>query len=269
MTTASYKQRVAAGFDLRGDSYDTSLFHRELAKRLLELVELQPGQHVLDVATGTGLVAIPAAQLVGEKGGVIGVDISEGMLQQARKVSAELGLTNLAFEQADADTMELGSGRFDVILCCSALIYLTDIPRALESWHTALKPDGQIAFTCFADTAFLVPALLREYAADYGVSLPSPNAPCGSLERCQELVETAGFRQPKVYTESFTYHWRLNRAEDAWPERPRSPFTEGINQLDEQDLQGLKQRYTAGIERLIPEGELQEQVPTFFVLAHK
>ena len=57
--------------------------HARLADRLVRLAAPQPDERVLDIATGTGFVAILAAQLVGERGRVVGVDISAGMLDQA------------------------------------------------------------------------------------------------------------------------------------------------------------------------------------------
>ena len=82
---------------------------RGLARRLLGYAGLRPGEKVLDVATGTGLVALPAARLVLPSGFVTGIDLSDGMLSKARENAAELGLTNVTFGQADADTLERSS----------------------------------------------------------------------------------------------------------------------------------------------------------------
>ena len=71
---------VAAYFDRRSATYDTGDFHPRLAARLIEAAGIKEGQTVLDVATGTGLVAIEAARRVGSSGRVVGLDISPGML---------------------------------------------------------------------------------------------------------------------------------------------------------------------------------------------
>jgi len=87
MTLDSYKKSVAEFFDARAN-YSRSELHARMADRLLRLAALQPGERLLDIATGTGFVSIPAARLVGVQGIVVGVDISSGMLEQARQAIA-------------------------------------------------------------------------------------------------------------------------------------------------------------------------------------
>ncbi len=75
---------------------------------LVELAQLQKGQTVLDVATGTGIVAIAAANIVGTKGKVVGVDISSGMLSQARRKIEAAGIQNIKLIETDADYLNFG-----------------------------------------------------------------------------------------------------------------------------------------------------------------
>lgn len=85
-----YKQTVISFFNSR-TSYDNNyIINRTLP--ILELLQFEKGQKILDVATGTGLIAITAAQIVGNQGKVIGVDFSPIMLQQAQQKIDELGL---------------------------------------------------------------------------------------------------------------------------------------------------------------------------------
>lgn len=121
---SAYKQQVLNDFNNRRGDSD---FHRRFALRLVELAKLQPGQRVLDAATGTGLAAIPAAQVVGPTGRVLATDFAVGMLQQARQKAQTLGLSNIAFEEVDADEQALGERYFDAILCSSAIVYFGDI----------------------------------------------------------------------------------------------------------------------------------------------
>lgn len=75
-TAAEPKQTLIKNYDPWASNYDKTGFVRAAAVRLLELAALCPGEQILDVATGSGLVALPAAQAVGPRGRVFGVDIS-------------------------------------------------------------------------------------------------------------------------------------------------------------------------------------------------
>ena len=123
-----YKQQVIDFFERR-TAYDAeSDSHPRDAKRLLEYVSVRPGQTILDLATGTGLVAISAAKKVAPEGSVIGVDISPGMLVQAKSKIAGEGIDNLELIEADVESVNFTAEQFDIIFCCSALVYISDIP---------------------------------------------------------------------------------------------------------------------------------------------
>ncbi len=89
----NYHQRITSFFDGR-NSYDSEgRGHPENTRRLINFVKVQSTQAVLDLSTGTGLVAIPVAKIVGLQGSVIGVDLSSGMLAQAEaKIKAEASI---------------------------------------------------------------------------------------------------------------------------------------------------------------------------------
>ncbi|WP_293074996.1 methyltransferase domain-containing protein [Moorena sp. SIO3H5] len=77
---SEFKQEVATIYDNRSNSYDNGDFHPRLANGLIEHVDIRPRQKILDIATGTGLVAIEAAKRVGQDGRVVGVDISKFLI---------------------------------------------------------------------------------------------------------------------------------------------------------------------------------------------
>ena len=83
---ADRKKMIQNGFDTVAAGYDhpSLFFFPETAKRLIEHLKLEPHQHLLDVCTGTGVVALTAAEKLTE-GKVTGIDLSTSMLQQAKK----------------------------------------------------------------------------------------------------------------------------------------------------------------------------------------
>jgi len=110
---------------------------------LLTLASLQPGERVLDVACGTGLVALRAAVLVGTGGTVMATDISERMVQSTRERAAQQGLCQVACRRMDAEALQLSDGTFDVALCALGLMYVPEPLQALQEMYRTLKSGGR------------------------------------------------------------------------------------------------------------------------------
>jgi len=121
---------------------------------LLEMAGLRPGEIVLDVACGTGLVSRDALARVGSEGRVLGTDISEKMVEVAAASAADLGVGSGAgaglgagcaqFMRMDAEELSLENESFDVALCALGLMYMPDPRKALEEMHRVLKPGGRV-----------------------------------------------------------------------------------------------------------------------------
>ena len=259
-----YKQQVITDFNSRPNYDEGNKFHLALANRLIELAQLQQGQKVLDIATGTGLAAISAAQIVGSLGQVVGVDISKGMLEQAQRKINTIGLKNVELIEADADSLNFNDSSFDIILCSSAIVYLTDIRDTLKQWHRFLKPGGLVAFSCFAETAHTLAVIFREKAQTYGISIPNPNEPFGTPQKCQNLLIEAGFQDIKVVTEQLGSY--VSDVERAWSANARSAFGFQVKELSSERLEQLKAEYIAEVEATATDKGIWNDVTTFFVL---
>lgn len=111
--------------------------------RLLEMAAIQPGERVLDVACGTGLVTFPAARAAGADGHVVATDISQGMIDAAVELAAQQDLTNITFERMDAEDLRLSNDSFDAALCALGLMYVPDPVQALSEMSRLLKSGGR------------------------------------------------------------------------------------------------------------------------------
>jgi ubiquinone/menaquinone biosynthesis C-methylase UbiE len=112
---------------------------------MLAMAAPQPGESVLDVACGTGLVSLRMAAAVGAAGTVVGTDISGQMVEEARRIAAERGLENARFERADAEALPFAEATFDAAVCGLGLMYVPDPIAALTEMRRVLRPAGRAA----------------------------------------------------------------------------------------------------------------------------
>jgi ubiquinone/menaquinone biosynthesis C-methylase UbiE len=135
------------GWDRAVDEYEPG-WRQALApaqRRLLEMAALAPGEHVLDVACGTGLIAIPAAETIGPEGAVVATDLSDAMVAATARAAASRGLANVACRQMEAEALGLPAGAFDATLCGLGLMYFPDPVAALREMRRVLRPGGRVA----------------------------------------------------------------------------------------------------------------------------
>jgi ubiquinone/menaquinone biosynthesis C-methylase UbiE len=141
------------GWDLAANDYE-SLWQEQLEPAraaVLAAAALAPGQQVLDIACGTGLVTLQAARAVGPQGRVVGIDVAGQMLEVARRRSVLLGLSNVILERMDAESLELPDSSFDVVLCSLGLMYMPDPLQALSQMRRVLRPGGRLVVAVWGE----------------------------------------------------------------------------------------------------------------------
>src|SRR5262249_40502072 len=121
------------------------------APLLVDVASLAPGERVLDIACGTGLVARIAAQRVGSRGRVVGVDLNPGMIAVARSLPKPVGAA-IDWVERNALDLQLADAGFDVVLCQQGLQFFPDKARAMHEMRRVLVHGGRLALAVWAGT---------------------------------------------------------------------------------------------------------------------
>jgi ubiquinone/menaquinone biosynthesis C-methylase UbiE len=141
------------GWDLAATDYEP-LWQAQLAEAqaaLLAWASPAPGERVLDIACGTGLVSFEAARAVGMSGHVLGIDLSDRMVGGAERRAREKKLSNCSFSRMDAETLALPDASFDVVLCALGLMYMPDPEKALREMRRVLRAGGRVSLAVWGE----------------------------------------------------------------------------------------------------------------------
>lgn len=195
-----YHRTITDSYDERSKIYDNRQWHRGIAIKAVDYCPPQPGDSVLDVATGTGSIAFYAAELVGPAGHVIGVDISRGMLNKCNEKLTSSGLDNLEFMCADGETLPFPANSFDRIYCTSAIFWMSNLQATLRHWFELLKPDGHVGFNATPSSSFFWGDGARRVLATHGIEYTC-NIPAGDYSNAREMLELAGYHNFRFYEE--------------------------------------------------------------------
>lgn len=145
MEPALQKRVQRYGWDKASQYYETFWQQQLKPARdlLLKLADLKPGEHVLDIACGTGLVSFEALDRIKPNGDLTGTDISDKMVEIASAIAAKKGWDLAHFERMDAEELGFENETFNVTLCALGLMYVPEPAKALSEMYRVLKPGGR------------------------------------------------------------------------------------------------------------------------------
>jgi SAM-dependent methyltransferase len=168
---------VAHGWQTWGEVFDASM--QPVSDLMMRLAQVQPGQTVLDIATGTGEPGLTAARAVGPTGRVVLTDQAPHMLAIARARATALGLHQTEFLEVDAEAASFEEATFDAILSRLGFMYLPNLDAALARYVTILRPGGRLAAVVWsAPDRAIMPAKPYQIASQMlQVPPPPPGTP--------------------------------------------------------------------------------------------
>jgi ubiquinone/menaquinone biosynthesis C-methylase UbiE len=179
-------------------------------QRLVDVAHLAPWAHVLDVGTGRGALLFPATTQVGPHGQVIGIDLSEAMVQEAAAELQRAAWPHAERRQMDAAQLDFPDASFDAVLCGFALWFFPQPARALQKWFRVLKPGGRMGLTTWAENCPFVTwqrEALRPYIQPPGSQAHADReAPRFDTPATVEAaLQQAGFERMQILIESGWY----------------------------------------------------------------
>lgn len=213
----------------------------EATQHMLDAAGLRPGQHVLDIAAGTGDQSILAARRVGPGGSVLATDISAEMLDIAERAVELEGLTTITTRVMDAQQLDLPDNTFDAVICRLGLMLMPNPGQALREIRRVLKPGGKLAALVWSvpenNPLFSLPlAIVSNYARGEVSQHPNPFALSDPSVFERELAE-AGFGGIVTRALPFQSHYA---SLDAFLQSTASRLIAGVmGQLKESEQQRL------------------------------
>jgi SAM-dependent methyltransferase len=168
---------------------------------LLDLAGLRPGERVLDIATGTGVVARLAARRVNPGGTVAGLDLNEAMLEEAKRLPLPPGLT-IDWRQGSALALPFADGMWDVVLCQQGLQFFPDRHKALGEMRRVLTSGGRVAVSVWTGLSPYHVAMregLARYVSPEAATSGAAAFSLGDATELRGLLEGVGFRDVAVH----------------------------------------------------------------------
>jgi SAM-dependent methyltransferase len=176
------------------DFYDAEL--RAHHEHLRADYDISPGDEVLDIGCGTGLTTREAARAAAP-GRVVGVDISERMLERARTLTEAERLDNVTFELGDAQMHRFDPARFDLVISRFGTMFFSDPVAAFANIAAALRPRGRLALLVWQRRDLNHWALAIDAAVGEAAQLPPPPGAdpfsLGDADVTMAVLERAGF----------------------------------------------------------------------------
>jgi SAM-dependent methyltransferase len=213
-------EAMAPGWEERHGWFETAA--RPVTERMLEVLQVHPGETILELAAGTGIVGFSALGALGGDTRLIVSDFAPAMVEAARRQGAELGFDRVEYRVLDAEALELPDESVDGVLCRWGYMLLADPASAIAETQRVLRAGGRVSCAVFAEPEKNPWAALPMSALVESGHLPPPEPgqpgilSLADTARLRRLFADAGLTDPEIEEVPFAYpftdeddYWRF------------------------------------------------------------
>jgi ubiquinone/menaquinone biosynthesis C-methylase UbiE len=263
MSNSDRGQVVQSAAEVYDEFFVPALFE-EWAQRIADAASVKPGQRVLDVATGTGILARTVAERVAPGGSVVGLDINEGMLAVAQRKASQV-----EWRQGAAESLPFEAESFDAVVSQFGLMFFEDKTAAIREMMRVLRPGGQLTVAVwgrleespgYADLAALLERLFGKEAAE---ALRAPFT-LSDVSKLRSILSDAGLSDAKITTHQGSTHFP---SIESWMYTEIKGWTLA-NMLDDAQYQRLVQEAQTILQAYVqPHGGVEFAIPAHIITA--
>jgi len=188
---------------------------RRIVERVVKRADLKPGQHVLDLGTGTGSVALRAAEVVAPSGRIMALDISSDMLALARQRAAS-AQANITFVEGRAEAIPVDAGSVDAVLASLSLVYVIDREIAAHEIARVLRPGGRLVGAVWAGPERADIVLLQQTAGSFAPAPPVFGVGPGALGDPAPFLAQLADAGLEAHVETETIEFTFDDFASAW-----------------------------------------------------
>lgn len=262
------KEQVVGLYDRCAPTYDGigPNFFGHFGRELVARANVQEGDQVLDVASGRGATLLPLMREVGNRGSVVGIDLSDSMLSRLDREAHLVRHSGFSLYKMDAEAITFEDDCFSHVICGFALFFFSDPKAFLSGAHRVLRPGGTLALSTWGltDPKWLwIERLLDKYRLN-------PSAQDQNFDTIDELRQVLSqFGWKNIRTEQTKKVFFYNSKETFW----LSLWSHGVRlileSLPADDLQALKEEVFFQLDAHHSEEGYAIQYSPIFTLAEK
>ncbi|MDQ2713351.1 MAG: methyltransferase domain-containing protein [Chloroflexota bacterium] len=231
---------------------------------------LTEGAQVLDVGTGRGANLFPAAEAVGPRGQVMGIDVAPGMVRETTAEIARRNLPYVSILQMDAEHLTFPDASFDAALCGFAIFLFPDLEQALSEFFRVLRPGGKVGITVAQDLDALshwYRECISDYHARYHFPLHAGGGEGSNYAQLPDYLTQAGFSDVQILQEEADFVY--TNAQEWWDSRWTHGTRYSLEQMAPEVLAQFKDEVFTRLAQEAQSHDIHEMLLLKYIVADK